>query len=219
MRLVLSSAAVLSVLYASTVLARTPCGGATSDVAAVAAVESAVSAQCSCCLPKGAYAACVASIVKTTVRAKQLSPSCVTKVRHDVGHVCPLASTATAPCTLCNADSDCEAGAFCQCRSGSCMKTGGVCTAVPPVCPQVIAPVCGCEGTTYGNDCLRLQAGACKLHNGPCVATGGCFDRSDDQCVGMTCPPDSPGYAASPAWVAYSVGVRFPSALWGRTSL
>jgi hypothetical protein len=36
----------------------------------------------------------------------------------------------------------------------------------------------------------------------------------------VTCPPDSPGfYAASPASAAYSVGVRFPSALWGRTSL
>lgn len=37
---------------------------------------------------------------------------------------------------------------------------------------------------------------------------------------GVTCPPDSPDlYAANPAWVAYSVGVRLPSALWGRTSL
>ena len=37
--------------------------------------------------------------------------------------------------------------------------------------------------------------------------------------ITVTCPPDSPGYAASPAPLAYSAGVRFPSALWGRTVL
>ena len=37
--------------------------------------------------------------------------------------------------------------------------------------------------------------------------------------IKLTCPPDPPGYCASPARAAYSVGVRFPSALWGRTSL
>ena len=35
----------------------------------------------------------------------------------------------------------------------------------------------------------------------------------------LTCPPNSPGYKLAPACAANSVGVRFPSALWGRTSL
>jgi polyphosphate kinase len=43
----------------------------TTDAAAVVSVESAISAQCSCCLARDAYAACVASVVKATVRAKQ----------------------------------------------------------------------------------------------------------------------------------------------------
>jgi hypothetical protein len=159
MRLVLGSVAVLSLLCASNAAARTPCGAVTTDATAIATVESAIGAQCSCCLPRSAYAVCVASVVKTTVRAKQLSPSCVAKVRHDVGHACPLASTATTPCTVCGADSDCGAGAFCQYRSGSCTKAGGVCTAIPPVCPQVIAPVCGCDGTTYGNELPAAASG------------------------------------------------------------
>src|SRR5262249_13945731 len=38
--------------------------------------------------------------------------------------------------------------------------------------------------------------------------------------VEVTCPPSSPDHsAASPALAVYSAGVRFPSALWGRTSL
>ena len=38
--------------------------------------------------------------------------------------------------------------------------------------------------------------------------------------VPLTCPPSSPDHsAASPALAVYSAGVRFPSALWGRTWL
>ena len=59
----------------------------------------------------------------------------------------------------------------------------------PQVCPDVVAPVCGCDGTTYGNDCLRRQGGACKLHNGPCIATGGCFDTIAGACTGQACSP------------------------------
>jgi len=35
----------------------------------------------------------------------------------------------------------------------------------------------------------------------------------------VTCPPDPSAYSASPTALAYSIGVRFPSALCGRTSL
>src|SRR5207249_4981030 len=59
------------------------------------------------------------------------------------------------------------------------------------------------RGAPNGAD-YRCQA----LRRVPCVVL-----------MHVTCPPDPPGYCASPARAAYSVGVRFPSALWGRTSL
>ena len=36
------------------------------------------------------------------------------------------------------------------------------------VCPMVYDPVCGINGTTYPNDCVRSLAGVGKRHNGSC---------------------------------------------------
>ena len=51
--------------------------------------------------------------------------------------------------------------------SGADMK--GTCVTRPEVCADQLAPVCGCDAKTYGNDCERLRAGAQKDHDGECA--------------------------------------------------
>ena len=65
---------------------------------------------------------------------------------------------------------------FCEKPTGSCFFPDGegTCVRVPVVCPfvkkgaAIVAPVCGCNNKTYGNDCLREHAKVSKSHDGKC---------------------------------------------------
>ena len=63
----------------------------------------------------------------------------------------------------------CDDGSFCEWPSGSCGEWGvGECMPVPEGCFDYEDPVCGCDGSTYSNDCYRQRAGVSLLHHGPC---------------------------------------------------
>jgi hypothetical protein len=64
----------------------------------------------------------------------------------------------------------CGPADFCELPAGECQSADlqGQCKAIPQVCPELYAPVCACDGTTYSNDCERQQKGAQKAHDGQC---------------------------------------------------
>ncbi len=93
---------------------------------------------------------------------------------------------AQGPCPdnpqACQSDAQCPEGSFCECARGVC-SSAGQCIPLPTQCPGDIDPVCGCDGQTYDNDCLRQQGGTCVVHLGDCRAQppDGCEDNT--QCL------------------------------------
>lgn len=64
----------------------------------------------------------------------------------------------------------CPDGGICDFPPGRCgfADHQGTCMPRPDACIAIFAPVCGCDGTTYGNDCERLRAGVALDHDGEC---------------------------------------------------
>jgi hypothetical protein len=93
---------------------------------------------------------------------------------------------------------NCPAGLYCKAPAGKCgpLGIGGQCFVVPGVCPGIYAPVCGCNGKSYGNECEMEAAMVSKDHDGECgaecIPLGGKFNGGDmiKCCEGLEAMPD-----------------------------
>ncbi len=87
------------------------------------------------------------------------------------------------PCevTVCEVDEDCTSSIaepmYCHYPDGECAAPG-VCEAMPEMCPLYWAPVCGCDGETYGNPCFAAAAGVSIAYAGECEP-GECYEDSE----------------------------------------
>lgn len=91
----------------------------------------------------------------------------------------------------------CPTGQFCKSEANICSGVGK-CVNIPGVCPEVAAPVCGCDGKTYGNACAAHGAGMNVSKTGACKPVDACTvtGKSSSKKPGGDALPPTLGCAA-----------------------
>jgi len=81
----------------------------------------------------------------------------------------------------------CLEGQYCEMPAGMCgADLQGDCVTVEKSCTMNLDPVCGCNGKTYNNDCLRRMAMVPLDHTGECKSSS-CTDGETKEVECNTC--------------------------------
>ena len=95
---------------------------------------------------------------------------------------------------VCADNSECDSAGFC---AGETCDGPGTCARRPEACPGIYAPVCGCDGRTFGNACLAANSGVRVQSVGECEVAGDCSLTppftccyEDGDCAGLRCTSD-----------------------------
>jgi hypothetical protein len=95
-----------------------------------------------------------------------------------------IAAEGDCPEDACVSSFDCAIEESCVKPAGEC-DVPGSCTPRPDACPTVFAPVCGCDGETYPNECEAVRARTSVAAVGACDA--GACTRAEDCEAGEYC--------------------------------
>ncbi|MFZ5897176.1 MAG: hypothetical protein ACOY0T_39320 [Myxococcota bacterium] len=104
---------------------------------------------------------------------------------------------------VCRSNADCDSG---YCEKARCTDEFGRCERRAVACEGIGPPaVCGCDGITYYNDCLRRQAGVSQRSQGECGSDAvlcrgslDCGNRPGVQCAHLFAPGEPCGPPAPP---------------------
>jgi hypothetical protein len=104
---------------------------------------------------------CARATCPTGSRCCEAARACI-----PMGALCINAPPDAGP-AACTANAQCRAGSWCE---GAGCGTAGTCTLLGDTCPAEVAPVCGCDGRTYTNDCIANLNGVRVASRGACPA-------------------------------------------------
>ena len=86
----------------------------------------------------------------------------------------------------------CSANEYCSFPDGARCGAGdqtGICLPRPDLCADIYRPVCGCDGSTYGNRCSAESRGVSVASEGECGGTGGTGGGQCNAGLGCAQPP------------------------------
>ncbi len=84
-------------------------------------------------------------------------------------------------------EASCPQGSFChfsEVQACGEVQAAGQCMSTPTACTKEWAPVCGCDGRNYSNDCVAHSHGVSVRHRGLCEDSGGVAAAQGAACGG-----------------------------------